>query len=695
MTHPRRCQRLGRWVLGGVVLGLAGLWGLDRLYPPELGRYQRLSSQVLAADGHLLRAFTVDHQWRLAATVEDVAPFYLAGLKVFEDRRFHLHPGVDPLAVVRALWQWLTHGRVISGASTLTMQVARLLEPRPRTLGAKLVEMGRAVQLEWRYDKAEILAMYLTLAPFGGNLEGVRAASLAYFAKEPRHLTPGQAALLVALPQAPSRLRPDRHPARARAARDKVVDRWVRAKLLTPAQGREARSEALPTVRHPMPFSAPHLARRLAAATASGGVVTTAIDPVFQGQLEALAAKEPLLPRHSLAILVVDNQYRRVRAYVAGADFAAFDRQGQVDMIQAVRSPGSTLKPLVYGLGFDAGLIHPATVLDDVPTRFGDYAPRNFHRAFAGQVTVRTALQHSLNVPAVQVLAEVGPTRVADLMAHLGWPLRVAGEAAEDAMGLPLVLGGVGTHLADLVALYCTFANDGVAAPLVYTLDPAASGVAAPQRLLGGLAARQVTEILRTTPPPAPRVVADFAARPRDIAYKTGTSYGFRDAWAVGYDGDYTVGVWTGRPDGSPSPGRYGRNAAAPLLFRVFDLLPPPRRALPGALAGPESPPAHLRRLGPPRPGAGVEPLQLVFPRADSQVELPTDDGVWPSLPLVARGGVRPLRWLVNGRPLPGGAPFKRQASWVPDGAGAVRITVIDGTGYATSAEVWLTPVEP
>ncbi len=615
-------------------------------------------------------------------------------LLAYEDQRFELHPGVDPLAVARALGQWLRQGRIVSGASTLTMQTARLLEPHRRDMSGKFGEMLRALQLERRYSKAEILGFYLTLAPYGGNLEGVRAAALAWFGKEPTRLTPAEAALLVVLPQAPSRLRPDRFPERARAARDKVLLRMGQLAILSDRQVAEARQEPLPTQRRLLPFLTPHLSERLRAAQPTTVIHRTFIERGLQQTLETLARQHQsvLELNSSLAILVVANRDRRVLAYVGASDFRDPRRAGQVDLVRAIRSPGSTLKPLIYGLGFDDLLLHPETLIEDVPTRFGDYSPTNFRNAYAGQLTVREALQQSLNIPAVAILEQVGPARVAARLREVGLPLHWS--KAHPQPGLPLALGGVGMTLEDLVTLYAGFANGGLIAPLRFgPADPAGPG----QRLLTETACWYLGEILRNAPVPQNAVGPASVARPRVIAHKTGTSYGFRDAWALGYDADYTVGVWIGRPDGSPSPGYYGRNTAAPLLFRVFGLLPEPvgQPVAPppdGALqVQREQLPERLRyfRTRPAREMVNAPPLALTFPVAGSTVELPERDGVWAELPLSAKGGVKPLRWLVNGRPL-AATPWRREAFWPPDGAGLTRITVLDQVGQAASAEVWI-----
>lgn len=699
LEKPGRRRRLGYryggWLIAMLVV-TASLLGLDHSLPPSLEKFRQTSVLVLDARDRLLRGYTVANGlWRLPVRVAEVDPLYLRMLLAYEDQRFADHNGLDPVALVRALGQWLWYGRPVSGASTLTMQTARLLEPHPRTLAGKIGEMLRALQLERRYNKDEILRFYLTLAPYGGHLEGIRAASLAWFGKEPGRLTPAEAALLVVLPQAPSRLRPDRFPERARVARDKVLLRMGRLGVLAAQQVAEARQEPLPSRYRPPPFLAPHLADRLHAAQPDVALHRTYLHRDLQQTLETLARQQhaQLERSASIALLVVDNHSRRVLAYVGASDFFDARRSGQVDMVRAIRSPGSTLKPLVYGLGFDDLLIHPKTLIDDIPSRFAGYTPTNFYNSHAGQVTVREALQQSLNIPAVAVLAQVGPMRVASRLRAVGLPLHW--NAAHPQPGLPLVLGGVGMTLEELVTLYVGFAKGGAIAPLRF--GPADPELVS-QTLLTETACWYLAEILRTAPTPGDVLTPSSVARPHPVAYKTGTSYGFRDAWALGFDADHTVGVWVGQPDGSPSPGHYGRNTAAPLLFRIFDLLPTPTLQTPapppGALlVSRDQLPERLRyfrsnleAVAGPRNTAR---LDITFPVAGSTVELPDRDGALADLPLVARGGVKPLRWLVNGQPL-NASGWRRDAFWTPDGEGVVRITVLDQSGQSADAEVWV-----
>src|SRR3984893_5495160 len=435
---------------------------------PSLDRAPRASGLVRASDGSILRGFlTGDGKWRLPVEPDKVDPLYPRMLISAEDRRFASHIGFDPIAGLRAAGQLAIGGHVVSGASTLTMQVARLLERHPRSLTAKIGEIADALALERRLSKADVLGLYLTLAPFGGNLEGVRAASLAYFGKEPARLSVAEGALLVAIPRSPERLRPDRHPEAARAARDRVLLRMAEAEEISPTALSEAREQDVPRLRLAMPFRALHLARALRDEDPAAATHRTAIEPLLQQRVEALLQREvvALDPEASLAAIVVDNRDRRVRSYVGNADFGAVARRGTLDMARAVRSPGSALKPFIYAMGFDRLILHPETVLEDRPRHFADYAPVDFDGRFHGEVTAREALQYSLNLPAVAVLDRLGPSRFTAAPAAAGIGVR------PPEPGLALALGGVGISLADLVRLYVALSNGGAVAPLRYRSD--------------------------------------------------------------------------------------------------------------------------------------------------------------------------------------------------------------------------------
>lgn len=667
-------------------LSVPAFFALDAMFPPDLARLRTVSHEVLAANGQAMRLFPVENgRLRRHVTLDQVDPLFINMLIAYEDKRFYEHSGVDPLAVMRAAWQAASSGEIISGASTLTMQVARLLEPRPRTLSSKLVEMFRALQLERRFSKRDILEMYLTLAPYGGNIEGIRAASLVYFGHEADHLTPDEAALLVVLPQSPTGLRPDRHPANAKQARNKVLARVAADVGLEAHLASLAAQAPVPQSKRTPRLTAPHLSARLKA-SAEGPVTHTYIDIALQKQLEALAkaGASRLHGGASVAMLVVENKSRKVIAYVGSADYTDTARDGFVDMVTATRSPGSTLKPFIYGMAFDRGIAHPRTRIMDEPRRFGTYAPSNFMDTFYGQVTVTEALRRSLNVPAVAVLDRLGPVQFTESLRHAGATLSLPGE---EAPGLAVALGGVGMSLEDLVMLYAALADDGQARPLRHTDTLVATGEPLGEPLLGADTRDALRHILSGIGAPGDRLPRKYQMNPRHIAFKTGTSYGFRDAWAVGYDGGYTIGVWVGRPDGTPLPGHFGNNTAAPLLFDAFGHLPPAPAPAPGGnlLTAQALPPA-LQYFDRPQlskvSGRRVAPLALAFPQADSVVGL-----MGPATPITlsAEGGEMPLQWFMDGKPIRS-SRWSRDATFMIDGPGFYHVSVTDRNGIRVSA---------
>ena len=681
-----------RVAVGLFALLAAGSWaGLETLAPATEppGLVIPTSRLVLDREGRLLRAFAVaPGRLRLSFDLKTVDPGFIALLLAIEDRRFFSHSGVDPLALVRSGYRLATRGRIVSGGSTLTMQLVRLLEgSETRSPRGKLRQIRAALALERRASKDEVLAAYLTVAPYGGNLEGLRAGALAWLGKGPERLTAAESALLVALPQAPEARRPDRNPGAARRARDRILARALALGLIDAETEAAARREPVPKHRHPLPLLAPHVAERLARAYPDRAELRLTLDAGLQSRLETLAAERAaaLDPRVSAGIIAADHQSGELLASVGSAGLLEGDRAGFVDMTRAPRSPGSTLKPLIYGLAFELGLAHPESLIEDRPTAFAGYAPTNFDRSFQGTVTVRRALALSLNVPAVQLLDAVGPARLVARMRRAG-AAPVLGDTSPP--GLAIGLGGVGVTLADLVRIYGAIARGGRAMPLVELRDPAAPIDSRPQaRVLEEGAAWYLGSILREVPAPA-------NAAPGHIAFKTGTAYGYRDAWAIGWDGRHVIGVWVGRPDGAPVPGLIGIDAAAPILVDAFARLGPTiplPTAPPGALL------ARTTELPPTLRQARVRGLQsaagraagpeIAFPPDGARLEIGAGQG--GDLALKVRNGVPPFTWLADGAPI-AQEPFSRTATWAPHGPGYAVLSVVDGRGRGSRVRVYL-----
>ncbi len=684
-----------------IILALTGIFALLALIAVWLKLFEPLpldaaassSRLVLDRDGHLLRAFTTpEGRWRLDAKPEDVSPTYLSLLLAFEDHRFWRHTGVDPLALGRAVLQAVRYGKPISGGSTLTMQVARLLRGSPtHSVLAKFQQIADAARLEWALSKGEILALYLKLAPYGGNLEGVRAASLAYFGKEPHHLSVAEAALLVTIPQSPEVRRPDRGYESLVEGRDRVIRRAAAAHAITEADAKAALSQAAPRGRRDFPALAPHISDRLIAALPNQPAIATTIDRNLQEATETITRRNAISfgEKISIAALIVNNRTGEVLAHVGSAGYFDDTRLGAIDMTTAIRSPGSALKPFIYGLAFEDGLAHPETLIEDRPVRFDSYAPVNFDNVFHGTVTVRTALQLSLNVPAVKVLNEVSPVKLAARFRDAGMPFEVP-------RNLTVALGGAGLTLENLTALYVALARGGSVIPIRYQKESGPVwGAGDPPVLLQPAAAWYVADILRGAPVPP-------SVTPGAVAFKTGTSYGFRDAWAAGFDGEYTIAVWAGRADASSVPGLVGLRVAAPVLFELFSALGPhraPFAAAPPNIIGSRKtadlpPPLRIfreQKRDAPGGGSPEQALHIAFPPPNSNVELATVEGQADMLPvaLKAEGGTLPLTWLVDGVPL-ASSPHRREAFLKPVGPGFVQITVVDAEGHSDHTQVRL-----
>ncbi|MEQ9314580.1 MAG: penicillin-binding protein 1C [Henriciella sp.] len=675
---------LKRLAIAFAALLAAGL-ALDRIFPPPLEKTDRISIMVTDRDGRPLRAIpTDDNYWRFRADLDEIDPVFVEALLEVEDQRFWRHGGVDWVGMVRAVWSSAKAGRIVSGGSTITMQTARLLEPRPRTIGSKLIEMFRAHQLEARLSKQEILELYLTLAPYGGNIEGIRAASWRYFGREPDRLSDDQIALLIALPQSPEVRRPDLRPKGADAGRRAIVSKLERLGYLDAARAEEARTSNMPTGAYAFPSRAWHATGR--AALNATGDVTSSLDSQLQKEMEALAleyAKE-FGDEAQVAILVVDIPTRGVRAAVGSAsrDLPG----GWLDLTAQARSPGSTLKPFIYAMAFDDGSAAPETRIADLPKRFASYQPDNFDRMFRGDVRISDALQHSLNVPAVLALDRIGPERFAATLALAGAPPRIHG-GADNQAGLALALGGAGMTARELAVIYAALGDDGRSKPLAWTKDDEQRRIQARgYRLMSPDSAEKILRILKNAPTPEGRMPGRLTANAPQIAFKTGTSYGFRDAWAAGVSGDHAIVVWVGRADGAPRPGATGRDTALPILFEVAD------RAT-YHLGGDGGAEARLMTKRPANAKGALERFergsdapQILFPPRDAELWSGPVNGDAPRPFVLAGRGSGALSWFIDGKPCPtddAGLPV-----WLPETSGFYRVSAVDGQGREASVRV-------
>lgn len=578
-AHGRAWLRRARLALWAIALGNAAMLVVlaAALIAPLPARRGDWSVAIEYRDGTPAYVFLArDERWRLPVALDDVDPAFVTALVALEDKRFWRHDGVDPIAIVRAAASDVVHARRVSGGSTLTMQLARLLEPRPRTLRAKLADMFRAVQLDLRLSKREILEDYLSRTPYGANLEGVAAAAWAYFGHGPRHLTPLEIATLLAVPQGPTRFAPRPGNAlRLRARRDAILAKLIAAGAFGAIDARAALAdaEATPPPDHlrRMPRQAAHAAVSLHRRHRGEIHVRSTLDAGAQAMVE----REVALRRGELrgkgiygaAIVVVDHRSREVVALVGNLDFADAAHGGQIAMFERPRSPGSTLKPLLYALAIDRGMALPEYLVPDVPTQYGSYRPRNFDGDFAGLVTLRDALARSLNLPFIDLLDRLGVERFVGELGRMGVaPTR----AAPGRYGLSMIVGGIELTPLEIAGLYATLAEDGSYRPLRLIADGAASDAAA---IFGPGAAWLTRQALAQKDRPDFPRRRDLAGVPPAIHWKTGTSFGFRDAWAVGSGPAYTAVVWTGNTDERPSAELIGSEAAGPLLFDVLESL--------------------------------------------------------------------------------------------------------------------------
>jgi penicillin-binding protein 1C len=533
-------------------------------------------SQILSArDGSVMYAFlSPDDKWRMKTELKEIIPQLRKTIIYKEDKYFYYHPGINPVAMVRAAFYNLMSGKTTSGASTITMQVARLIAPKERTYVNKLIEVLRALQLEWMYGKEEILQLYLNLVPYGGNVEGVKSASLLYFGRLPNQLSLAQITTLAIVPNRPTSLGLGKNTVLLTQERNKWLKRFSADGLFPQKEITHALAEPLEARRRAIPRIAPHLAYRMKYEYPQEINLQTTIHLPIQDKVQKLAYNYyKRLQRYNinnLAVLVLNNHTMEVEAYIGSPDYTDNANAGQVDGVRAIRSPGSTLKPLVYALGIDQGKITPKTMIADVPSNFAGYNPDNFDKKFNGQVSIEKALSYSLNVPAVKVLHEAGlPVFVEKLKQARFEQI----EKDQNKLGLSVILGGCGVTLEELTGLYASFAHEGRFRQLNYILSATTTATDSLQSIsiVSPEAAFMINEILtQATRPDLPNNYQSSYHLPK-VAWKTGTSYGRRDAWSIGYNAKYTVGVWIGNATGEGVRELTGADIATPLLFNVFN----------------------------------------------------------------------------------------------------------------------------
>jgi len=560
---------------------------LNRIFPlPDRIEY---STIVTDNKGEVIHAFlTRDQQWRMKTDLAEISPLLRKTIIEKEDKYFYYHPGINPLAMLRALGRNILAMRRTSGASTITMQVARELEPKRRTYWNKLVEVFRAFQLEWKYSKDEILQLYLNKVPYGGNIQGVKSASILYFGKNPDHLSLAEITALSVIPNRPSTLVMGKRNDLIVAERNKWLRRWAKEKVFTPKEIEDALAEPLIARRGTVPQLVPQLALKLK--KSGRDIVHTTIDLNMQLKIEKLVKDYSrtlaLKNIRNAAVIVLDNKTHRAVSYVGSADFHDSSDGGQVNGAAAIRQPGSTLKPLLYGLCIDAGLLTPKMTIMDVPVNFDGYVPENYDRTFNGYVTMEYALEHSLNIPAVRSLKALGPDVLIRKLSMCDFR-QVNKDRGK--LGLSMILGGCGATLEELTGMYSIFANGGRWVRPQYTTDDSAAAMparfrnawrpadgpdpAGGRRVLSSAAAFMINDILSKVNRPDFPVSWQTTVHLPKVAWKTGTSYGRRDAWSIGYNMKYTVGIWVGNFSGVGIPELSGANVATPLLFTVFNTI--------------------------------------------------------------------------------------------------------------------------
>ena len=667
-------------------LGVGGFFCIDKFFPPNVKRWKDTSILLLDRKGELLYALlSSDDKRRFPITLKEVSPLYISFLKAYEDKRFDQHFGIDPFALMRAIGQLGYYQKVVSGASTLTMQVVRLLDPRPRTFISKIIESFRALQLEFHFSKKEILEMYLTLAPFGGNIEGIHAASFFYFDKHPMHLTAEEASFLVGIPKSPAKFRPDYYYDRALKMQRKVLERGYNNGVLSKEEYLKIKDISPMLCLQASPVVAPHVLHTLRKKYPDKKVFHTTLNGALQ-RLSEKCFRQGIMGNSAFitgAAMIMDKADGSVVAYIGSAFWKNKARSGYIDMVQAVRSPGSTLKPFIYALAFQEGLIHPKTLIKDSATNFSGYTPKNFYSRFYGDLTIEEAFIYSLNTPVVAILETLSPQFFVSRLQAIDVTLRLP---TLQEPTLPIALGGVGTSLSELVALYSVFPRAGTMIhPRLLQKEPEHTFP-----FLGEEGTWYTSSLLQKAIQPQNLLEKDAVVL-NPLPYKTGTSYGNRDAWAIGFTQNYVLGVWVGRCDELPVLSLSGYKDAAPLLSQLVAMLAdasyvlpfPPERVISASY---QLLPKAIQRFSS-YSQKKEKDIKITFPLSQAKV-MASKGG---SITIMATHGKTPLRWFVNGQ-LFSTSIGEQDLCFKVKGHGWYDITVIDQDGHLDSICMEIVP---
>jgi len=657
-----------KWLVLAIVATFIFVLFMHYKYPISMQKVQDSSKVVLSSNGKwLYTSLNKQQKWRFRANLKNIDPLYIKMLLAFEDKRYYKHFGVDFISLNRALLQYIKHKRVVSGGSTITMQLAKLLEPKERTIRSKIIEILRAFELELFYTKEQILQSYLSLTPYGGNIEGVVAASLRYFGKLPSSLSANQAAILVAFPQRPELNRLNLK--RLKDAKNRVLLTAKEKGIISTFVYKQAiKSKSLISY-YPFPKYLPHLSLKLIKKDKLQ--IQTTIDYKIQKQLERWAYDrgKSLEKGASIAALIVKNSTSEIIGYLGSYYIFSNKTQGFIDMVDAYRSPGSALKPFIYALGFKKHIIAPLTIIKDTKTNFQGYLPHNFNNRFLGEVTIAYALQHSLNIPAIKVLQRVGVQDFTDMLNSV-----VEIKIPKKQASLPVALGGLGINLMGLSTLYSALANDGVGKRVYYLKNQKTKSF----KILDRNSARAVSSILRANR--APNGFINL-----DIAYKTGTSYGFRDYWCAAYTKDYTVVVWVGKPNAQPMLKSSALKVAAPMAFEILGIvnsLKPTKKWDFKISTYLKKPPKALQYFD--KDAVDNNSLKFIKPKQDARYKSTNCKDVVVDIEVT--NATKPIYWYIDSKAI-NSSKTKLQYKF---NTGAHTITAIDNTSKIISRDIWV-----